>query len=66
MMLADKDRISVSFPLPSGERVPSRGAARRVRGLVSLHGTNPLTRRASRADLSPQGRGEVGRKQVVW
>jgi hypothetical protein len=44
--------------LSRGERVGVRGVRVGVRGVSVSRILSPLTRHASRADLSPQGRGE--------
>src|SRR6185295_15855468 len=57
--------ITLFFPLPAcGERVASGAAASRVRGISWQAPRRPLTRRAPRVDLSPQGGEKVKTREL--
>src|SRR5579864_768657 len=58
-----ESRALTSSPLPQGE--VDRAQRGRVRGYGLGIGRHPLTRIASRSDLSPAGRGEIGLWRVA-
>ncbi|KQW22201.1 hypothetical protein ASC80_02055 [Afipia sp. Root123D2] len=52
------DTMHGGLPLPLGERVGVRGSG------ASIRPSTPLTRRATRVDLSPPGRGERKNERI--